>query len=102
MLAVERVRAKFADDQRLRVLAIPLKVIGVFGMFEIPPQIFVEAQNVEALADWIIEDSLVGPRIGYVVQRRRDQPCRIELPSCSRQLLQEDESVRIGRRFVRE
>ena len=68
VLAVRRIGSKFTDNQRLVVLALPLEAIRIFRMPEIPAQIFVEAQNVEALSNRIIENSFIGALVRHVIQ----------------------------------
>jgi hypothetical protein len=45
--------AKFTYDQRLIEARLPLQFVGVFRMSPVPPQIFVEAENIERVSQRI-------------------------------------------------
>src|SRR5262249_32626330 len=60
--------AEFADENRLLVTERPLHFVGVLGVIlAIPPDVFVEADHVEVLAERIIHGSMLIIRmLGFV------------------------------------
>src|SRR5581483_9336755 len=81
--------AEFADDNWLVVVGLPFDLVGVLGRAPVPSQIFVQAEHIEHVSEWIGQCTRISSRAFNMIQRRGDQACRVRVVRLLRKLADE-------------